>query len=84
MNNYLDPFYYFVDDLLSSELNLLRNELDRQLMQYLYNSIDLELEVFHKKDLGLVIIDLTMSSYMTVDKVDTTLLMNNQSGLILQ
>ena len=43
MNNDLETFNYFVDDLLSSEVNLLKNELDLLLMQYLFNSIDLEL-----------------------------------------
>ena len=43
MNNDLATFNYFVDDLLSSELNLLKNELDLLLMQYLFNSIDLDL-----------------------------------------
>ena len=41
MNNDLEIFNYFVDDLLSSEVNLLNNELDLLLMQYLFNSIDL-------------------------------------------
>ena len=43
MNNDLETFNYFVDDLLSSEVNLLKNELDLLLMQYLFNSIDLVL-----------------------------------------
>ena len=43
MNNDLETFNYFVDDLLSSEINLLKNELDLLLMQYLFNSIDLDL-----------------------------------------
>ena len=42
MNNDLEIFNYFVDDLLSSEVNLLNNELDLLLMQYLFNSIDLD------------------------------------------
>ena len=42
MNNDLEIFNYFVDDLLSSEINLLNNELDLLLMQYLFNSIDLD------------------------------------------
>ena len=42
MNNDLDTFDYFVEDLLSSEVNLLKNELDLLLMQYLFNSIDLD------------------------------------------
>ena len=43
MNNELEIFNYFVDDLLSSDDNLLNNELDILLMQYLFNSIELEL-----------------------------------------
>ena len=43
MNNDLETFNYFVDDLLSSEVNLLKNELDFLLMQYLFNSINLDL-----------------------------------------
>ena len=43
MNNDFKSFDYFVDDLLSSEVNLLKNELDFLLMQYLFNTIDLEL-----------------------------------------
>ena len=43
MNNDLETLDYFVDDLLSLEVNLLKNELDILLMQYLFNSIDLEL-----------------------------------------
>ena len=42
MNNDLEYFDYFVDDLLSSEINLLKNELDLLLMQYFFNSIDLD------------------------------------------
>ena len=38
-----DTFDYFVDDLLSSEVNLLKGELDILLMQHLFNSIDLQL-----------------------------------------
>tara|TARA_S200000501_G_C20622250_1_gene655163 strand:- start:102 stop:272 length:171 start_codon:yes stop_codon:yes gene_type:complete len=43
MNNDLESFDYFIDDLLSSEVELLKNELDLLLMQYLFNSIDLNL-----------------------------------------
>ena len=42
MNNDLEVFDYLVDDLLSSEVNLLNNELDLLLMQYLFNSTDLD------------------------------------------
>ena len=41
MNLLSDTFDDFVDDLLSSDLNLLKGELDFLLMQHLFNSIDL-------------------------------------------
>ena len=37
-----DTFDFFVDDLLSSDVNLLKGELDCLLMQHLFNSIDLK------------------------------------------
>ena len=37
-----DTFDDFVDDLLSSDVNLLKGELDFLLMQNLFNSIDLK------------------------------------------
>ena len=37
-----DTFDYFVDDLLSSDVNLLKGELDFLLMQDLFNSTDLK------------------------------------------
>ena len=42
MNLLLDTFDDFVDDLLSSDVNLLKGELDFLLMQHLFNSIDLK------------------------------------------
>ena len=42
MNIELEIFDYFVDDLLSSDADLLKHELDFLLMQYLFNSVDLE------------------------------------------
>ena len=42
MNPLSDTFDDFVDDLLSSDINLLKGELDSILMQYLFNSIDLK------------------------------------------
>ena len=42
MNLLSDTFDDFVDDLLSSDLNLLKGELDFLLMQHLFNSIDLK------------------------------------------
>jgi len=38
-----DTFDDFVDDLLSSDVNLLKGELDILLMQHLFDSIDLKL-----------------------------------------
>ena len=37
-----DTFDEFVDDLLSSDINLLRGELDSLLIQHIFNSIDLK------------------------------------------
>ena len=39
----LDTFDDFVDDLLSSDANLLKGELDYLLMQHLFDSVDLKL-----------------------------------------
>ena len=41
MISFSDTFDYFIDDLLSSDVNLLKGELDFLLMQDLFNSIDL-------------------------------------------
>tara|TARA_B100001989_G_scaffold8116_1_gene5382 strand:+ start:358 stop:552 length:195 start_codon:yes stop_codon:yes gene_type:complete len=43
VNPLSDTFDDFVDDLLSSDVNLLKGELDILLMQYLFKSIDLKL-----------------------------------------
>ena len=42
MNPLTDTFDDFVDDLLSSDVNLLKGELDFLLMQHLFNSVDLQ------------------------------------------
>ena len=42
MDTDLETFNYFVDDLLSLDDNFLKYELDILLMQYLFNSIDLD------------------------------------------
>ena len=42
MNTFLDSFDDFVDDLLSSDVHLLKGELDYLIMQNLFNSIDLK------------------------------------------
>ena len=43
VNPFSDTFDVFVDDLLSSDVNLLKGELDFLLMQHLFNSLDLKL-----------------------------------------
>ena len=43
MNSHSDTFDYFVDDLLASDFNLLKGELDYLIMQHLFNSIDLSI-----------------------------------------
>ena len=50
MNPLTSTFDDFVDDLLSSDVNLLKGELDFLLMQHLYNSIDLKL--INKTEIG--------------------------------
>ena len=42
MNLLSDTFDDFVDDLLSSDFNLLKGELDFLLIQHLFNSTDLK------------------------------------------
>ena len=42
MNTLLDTFDDFVDDLLLSDLDLLKGELDFLIIQHLFQSIDLE------------------------------------------
>ena len=42
MNPLFDTFEDFVDDLLASDVDLLKGELDFLLMQYLFNSNDLK------------------------------------------
>ena len=43
MNPLSDTFDDFVDDLLASDFDLLKGELDFLLLQHLFNSIDLRL-----------------------------------------
>ena len=43
VNPLSETFDDFVDDLLSSDVNLLKGDLDFLLMQHLFNSIDLKL-----------------------------------------
>ena len=42
MNPLSDTFDDFVDDLVSSDVDLLKGELDLLLIQHLFNSIDLK------------------------------------------
>jgi len=42
MNEEFIVFDYFVDDLISSDENLLKGELDLILMQDIFNSLELE------------------------------------------
>ena len=42
MNPFSDTFDDLVDDLLSSDVDLLKGELDFLVMQHLFNSIDLK------------------------------------------
>lgn len=42
MNSLSNTFDDFVDDLLSSDINLLKGELDFLLMQHLFDSLDLK------------------------------------------
>ena len=53
MNPLPNAFDDFVDDLLASDIDLLKGELDFLLMQHLFNSIDLKVfktDEFSKKD----------------------------------
>ena len=43
MNLLSNTFDDFVDDLLSSDVDLLKGELDYIIMQHIFNSIDLKL-----------------------------------------
>ena len=42
MNPLSDTFDDFIDDLLSSDVDLLKGELDFLVMQHLFNSMDLK------------------------------------------
>ena len=42
MNRELDSFDIFVDDIISSDEQILKGELDILLMQYIFNSLELE------------------------------------------
>ena len=42
MNKELESFDKFVDDIISSDENLLKGELDFLLMQYIFDSLELD------------------------------------------
>ena len=42
MSKELESFDFFVDDIISSEDNLLKGELDFLLMQYIFESLELD------------------------------------------
>ena len=48
MNKEFDSFDMFVDDIISSEENLLKGELDYLIMQYIFES--LELDIFNENN----------------------------------
>ena len=48
MNKELEVFDSFVDDIISSEDNLLKGELDYLIMQYIFES--LELDIFNENN----------------------------------
>ena len=49
MSKELEAFDLFVDDIISSEDNLLKGELDFLLMQYIFESLELDnLDDFNK------------------------------------
>ena len=53
MNKELDSFDFFADDIISSEDNLLKGELDLLLMQYIFESLDLEKLNYYDKYINL-------------------------------
>ena len=42
MNKELESLDFFIDDIISSEDNLLKGELDFLLMQYIFESLELD------------------------------------------
>ena len=47
----LDDFDFFVDDIISSQDNLLKGELDFLLMQYIFESLELDNLKDYKKSI---------------------------------
>ena len=42
MDPFLDTFEIFIDDLISSDIDLLKSELDLLIIQHIFKSIDLD------------------------------------------
>jgi len=42
LDPFLDTFEIFIDDLISSDIDLLKSELDLLIMQHIFKSIDLD------------------------------------------
>ena len=53
MNKELEVFDSFVDDIISSDNNLLKGELDFLLMQYIFDSLDLDNFNYYEKNKNL-------------------------------
>ena len=53
MNKELEVFDSFVDDIISSDDNLLKGELDFLLMQYIFDSLDLDCFNYYEKNKNL-------------------------------
>ena len=53
MNKELEVFDSFVDDIISSDHNLLKGELDFLLMQYIFDSLDLDNFNYYEKNKNL-------------------------------
>ncbi len=51
MNPFLETFDAFIDDLISSDVNLLKSELDFLIFQHLFESIELDsLKSYEEED----------------------------------
>ena len=53
MHKELESFDLFVDDIISSEENLLKGELDFLLMQYIFDSLELDNLKYHHESTNL-------------------------------
>ena len=53
MNKELEVFDSFVDDIISADDNLLKGELDFLLMQYIFDSLDLDNFNYYEKNKNL-------------------------------